>query len=88
MSRVVLACALAVLVPVAARGEPITVAGNSATGGFTSSGAMTTVGTTIDLGQLGLVAGSSGTFFYNSAQAWRNDQLSFDLSLKGESGFQ
>jgi hypothetical protein len=87
MSRVFLACAFAALVPLAAWGEPITVAVNSASGGFTQGGGITTAGTTIDLGQLGLSAGSAGTFFFNDARTRRNYQLSFDLSLSGVSGF-
>lgn len=85
MSRVVLACALAALVPVAARAEPITI--HSGTGGFTQSGAMTTAGTAINLGQLGLSGNSTGTFFFNDAKAWDDYQLSFDLGLSGVSGF-
>jgi hypothetical protein len=87
MSRVFLACAFAALVPVAARGEPISIAVNAGSGGFTQGGSLTGRGTTIDLGQLGLTPGASGTFFFNDARAWRDYQLSFDLNLTGVSGF-
>jgi hypothetical protein len=85
MRRVVLACALAALVPVAARAEPITL--NFGTGGFTQSGAMTVGGSTVNLGQLGLSGNSTGTFFFNDAKAWDDYQLSFDLGLSGVNGF-
>jgi hypothetical protein len=88
MSRVFLACALAALVPVAARAEPITVEVNSTAGGFTQSGPITTVGTTIDLGLLTLGPDSTGTFFFNDAQAWRSYTVGFDASLDGLSGFE
>lgn len=88
MSRLAVACALAALVPVAAGAEPITVAVNSASGGFSQNGGLTAMGTTIDLGQLGIVAGSSGTFFFNDAKTWRDYQLGFDLSVgSGVTGF-
>jgi hypothetical protein len=88
MSRVFLACALAALVPVAARAEPISVALSSATGGFSQSGDLTAVGTTIDLGQLTLGPDSTGTFFFNDARAWRDYSVWFDASLSGITGFQ
>jgi hypothetical protein len=89
MSRVFLACALAALVPVAARAEPISVEVNSASGGFSQTGNLTAVGMMIDLGQLNLGPNSVGTFFFNDAIAWRNYTVGFDASLlKGISGFQ
>jgi hypothetical protein len=84
---VFLACALAALVPVAARAEPITITLNSATGGFGQTGDLTSVGTTIDLGQLTLGPDAAGTFFFNDASAWRDYQVSFDAGLSGLSGF-
>lgn len=89
MSRVFLACALAALVPVAARAEPISIAVNmsTASGGFSQSGELTAAGTLIDLGQLTLGPDGTGTFFFNDARAWRNYQLSFDAKLSGVSGF-
>lgn len=90
MSRVVLACAFVALLPAAARGEPISVTSNSSTGGFTQSGDIATVGTTIDLGTL-FMPGSdaSGTFFFSDAKAWRNYTLTFDVSgLAGVDGIR
>jgi hypothetical protein len=87
MSRVFLACALAALVPVAARAEPISVAVDSASGGFSQTGELTAVGTLIDLGQLTLGPNATGTFFFNDAKAWRDYQLSFTAKLGGISGF-
>jgi hypothetical protein len=87
MSRVFLACALAALVPVAARAEPISIAVNSASGGFSQTGELTAVGTLIDLGELTLGPDATGTFFFNDARAWRNYQLSFAAKLSGVSGF-
>lgn len=87
MSRVFLACALAVLVPVAARAEPISIAVNSASGGFSQTGDLTAAGTLIDLGQLTLGPDATGTFFFNDARAWRDYQLSFSAKLSGISGF-
>jgi hypothetical protein len=85
MSRVFLACALAVLVPAAARGEPISIT-TGAGGGVTQTGSIVTNGRSIDLGLLGLTAGSSGTFFFNNLSGWRDYQLSFDLDLPNISG--
>lgn len=83
MSRVFLACALAALVPSAARAEPIALAVNSASSGFTQSGDLSAVGTTIDLGQLTFSGGSTGTFFFSSAKSWRDYTVGFDASLTG-----
>jgi len=88
MSRVFLACALAALVPVAARAEPISIAVNSATGGFSQSGDLAAAGTLIDLGQLTLGPDATGTFFFNNARAWRDYQLSFSANFEGISGFK
>jgi hypothetical protein len=76
------------MVPVAARAEPITVEVNSATGGFTQSGPITVEGRTIDLGLLNLGPDSTGTFFFNDAQAWRSYTVGFDASLSGLTGFE
>jgi PEP-CTERM motif len=88
MSRVFLACALATLVPVAARGEPISIMVGSSTGEFEQSGDLSAVGTRIDLGQLTLGADGTGTFFFNNARAWRQYAVGFDLGLGGVRGFQ
>lgn len=89
MSRVLVAAAVLALVPAAAaRGEPISVTLNSATSGFSASGEITAVGTSIDLGTLSLGGDSVGTFFFNDATAWRNYELSFDLDLTGVQAVQ
>jgi hypothetical protein len=88
MQRVFLACALAALVPVAARAEPITVEVNSTAGGFSQSGPIEIDGRSIDLGLLNLGPDSTGTFFFNDAQAWRSYTVGFDASLDGISGFE
>jgi hypothetical protein len=85
MSRVFLACALAVLIPAAARGEPISL---TAGAGAAHSGTVVANGSKIDLGVLGLTAGSSGTFFFNNLSGWRDFQLSFDLKLPNLSGLK
>lgn len=85
MSRVVLACAIAALVPVAARAEPISIDLSSSTGGFSQSGDLTTAGTAIDLGSLFLPDGGTGTLSFSGATAWRNYSVSFDLT--GTSAF-
>jgi len=87
MSRVFLACALAALVPVAARAEPISIAMHSGSGGFSQTGDPTVVYNMIDLGQLTLGPDSVGTFFFNNARTWRDYHVNFDLNLSGVSGF-
>jgi hypothetical protein len=90
MSRVFLACALAALVPAAAaRAEPITIALNAATGGFSQTGGVSSAKwTAIDLGQLTLGPDSTGTFFFNNAKTWRDYQVSFDVELSGVEGLR
>ena len=89
MSRVLVAAAVLALAPVAAaRGEPISVTLNSATSGFSSSGPITAVGTSIDLGTLSLNGDGVGTFFFNDASAYRNYELSFNLDLTGVQAVQ
>jgi hypothetical protein len=89
MSRVVLACALAALIPVAARAEPISMGFNSGSGGFAASGDPWVNYRTIDLGQIYLPGGSaSGTFFFNDAKVWRDYNVNFDVILgAGVTGF-
>jgi hypothetical protein len=48
---------------------------------------MSSSGTAVNLGQLGLSGNSTGTFFFNDAKAWDDFELSFDLGLSGVSGF-
>lgn len=89
MSRVFVAAAVLALAPVAvARGEPISIVLNSATSGFSSSGEIAAVGTSIDLGTLSLSGDGAGTFFFNDATAWRNYELSFNLDLTGVQAVQ
>ena len=89
MSRVFVAAVVLAFAPVAvARGEPISVVLNSATSGFSSSGDITAVGTSIDLGTLSLSGDGVGTFFFNDATAWRNYELSFNLDLTGVQAVQ
>ena len=85
MSRVLLAAAVLVLAPVAARGEPIGVSVASSSG-FSTDGSVDVHGNTIDLGSLTLASGGTGTFFFNDATARRNYKLSFDLNLTGVDG--
>lgn len=86
MSRVLLACALAAFVPAAARAEPIAVTVHSASGGFAHGGGVTATGSTLNLGQLNLTAGSTGTFFFNNTRG--QYELTFDAMLSGLSGFR
>jgi len=91
MKRVFLTCALAALIPAVARGEPITVANQSASGGFTQSGSLgLSGGANVDLGALFMPGASSvGTFFFTAPAVWTNYQVSFDLSkLQGLDGFR
>lgn len=89
MSRVFLICALAALVPITARGEPISVAAHSASGGFSTGGEPSVVYRTIDLGAVFLPSGdASGTFFFNDAKVWRDYDVNFVLGLgSGVTGF-
>jgi hypothetical protein len=81
MSRVFVACALAMLIPVAARGEPISVALDATSGGASLSGDIAAEGTLIDLGSLYLPSSSaSATFFFADAKAWRDYSLSVDVT--------
>ena len=87
MSRVFLTCALAMMIPVAARAEPISVNLQSTTGGASQSGDITAAGTMIDLGTLFLPGGdASATFFFSDAKAWRDYTLTFDVA--GMSGVE
>lgn len=82
MSRVFLTCALAMLIPVAARGEPISIAVQSTSGGATHTGGITTEGTTIDLGSLYLPGSdASATFFFSDLKRWRDYSVAFELEV-------
>jgi hypothetical protein len=88
MSRVLVAAAVLMLVPLAARAEPIGVTLNSSSGGFSTAGPVDVQGRNIDLGTLSLAAGGSGTFFFNNVKGSTNYRLAFDLDLTGLEGFQ
>lgn len=82
MSRVLVAAAVLMLAPVAARAEPI---------GVSSGATPTTVnvqGNSIDLGALALGADGVGTFFFNNAKGGKNYQVFLNLDLTGLEGFQ
>lgn len=84
MTRVFLACTLAVLLPGLARAEPFSVS-LTGSGGVEQAGTTTVSGDSLDLGQLTLSGDSTGTFFFNNLAG--QYQLSFDAVLKGVSGF-
>ena len=83
MSRVLVAAAVLMLAPVAARAEPIGVTLTSSSGGFSTDGAVTVQGGTIDLGTLTFASGGSGTFFFNNLKGGQDYQLAFDADLSG-----
>lgn len=81
MSRVLVACALAMLIPVAARGEPISIALESTSGGASLSGGLSADGTLIDLGSLYLPdSDASATLFFSGAKAWRDYSMTLDVT--------
>lgn len=83
MSRVFVAVVIAALVPVAARGEPISIE-LSSSAGLQQTGDIAAEGTAIDLGTLSLTGSdSSGTFFFSDAKAWRDYSVSFELEGTG-----
>ena len=88
MSRVLVAATVLMLVPLAARADPIGVTLNSSSGGFSTAGPVDVQGRNIDLGTLSLAAGGSGTFFFNNVTGSKNHQISLDLNLTGLEGFQ
>jgi hypothetical protein len=88
MSRVLVAAAVLMLVPLAARAEPIGVTLDSSSGGFSTAGPVDVQGRNIDLGTLSLAAGGSGTFFFNNVKGSTNYRLAFDLDLTGLEGFR
>ena len=89
MKRVFLTCALAMMIPVAARAEPISVNLQSTTGEASQSGGITAAGSMIDLGTLFLPGDTSATFFFSDARARRNYTLTFDVTgMSGVEGLQ
>jgi hypothetical protein len=79
MRRMCVTVALAVLLPVAARAEPIGVSVESGTSGFSQTG--TTIGgQTIDLGTVSMVgSGDAGVLLINGLRTWVNYGVSFTL---------
>ena len=59
MSRVLFAVAVLMLAPAGARADPIGVMLNSSSGAFSTSGAVTVDGRSVDLGTLSLGAGGT-----------------------------
>lgn len=78
MRNVCAALAVAALLPVAARAEPISVEVASATPGFSQTG--TTMGSSsLDLGTVSLDAGADGTLFIDGMTRGTNYTVSFDF---------
>ncbi len=70
MKRLAVITALAVLLPAAARAEPIVVSVQSASGGFSGGDTATTTGRfAIDLGTVNMSAGAAGTFLIDGLRA-------------------
>lgn len=89
MSRVLLIGALAALIPVGARAEPISVALHSTSSGMTATGTPSVVAHTVDLGQIFLPGSvAAGIFFFSNALVWQDYTVNFNLGLgPGVSGF-
>ena len=88
MSRVLLAAAVVlVLAPVGARADPIGML-NSSSGAFSTTGAVTVDGKSINLGTLSLGAGGTGTFFFNNLETWENYKVALELNLTGLQGIR
>jgi hypothetical protein len=82
MKRVLAISAFALLIPVTARGEPITVGLQSTSGGATHAGEVGLDGQTIDLGTLFLPGGdASGTFFFNNVEKVKKRAVAFELGV-------
>jgi hypothetical protein len=89
MSRVLVAAAVILLAPVAARADPIGVMLNSSAVIPTGATVVNVQGGSIDLGMRALDPGGTGTFFFlNSATGGKNYQVSLDLNLTGLEGFR
>jgi hypothetical protein len=80
MRRVCGALALAALLPVAARADPISVSVQSSTGGFTQTGTTYDGYRLIDLGSVTMTgAGSSGLILMDGLRTWSNYNVTFSL---------
>jgi hypothetical protein len=88
MSRVLLAAAVLMLAPAGARADPIGVMLASSSGAFSTSGAVTVDGLSVNLGTLSLGPGGVGTFFFNNLETWENYKIAFDLNLTGLQGIR
>lgn len=83
MRRVCVALALAALLPVTARAEPISVSVESATSGFSQTGTVLG-GQTIDLGTVTMTGGESGVFLMDGLRTWVNYNVVFTLEGIGD----
>ena len=84
MRRVCGALALAALLPVAARAEPISVSVASSGGGFTQTGTSVHY-RTIDLGTVTMSGdSSSGVILINGLRTWSNYNVTFNLEGLGD----
>jgi PEP-CTERM motif len=88
MSRVLLAAVVLALAPVGARADPIGAMLNSSSGAFSTTGAVTVDGKSLNLGTLSLGAGGTGTFFFNNLETWENYKIAFELNLTGLQGIR
>lgn len=83
MRRICGALALAALLPVAARAEPISVSVESSTGDFSQTG--TSFGyRTIDLGTITMSAGDEGLIEFKGLRTWSNYNVTFGLEGIGD----
>jgi len=77
--------ALAALLPVSARAEPISISAGSSTGGFTQTGASFDGYRGIDLGTVTMTNdGSSGLILIDGLRTWSNYNVTFTLEGIGE----
>ena len=85
MRRVCGALALAALLPVAARAEPIGVSVQSSTGGFSQTGTAYDGYRMIDLGTVTMTgAGSTGLILMDGLRTWSNYNVTFSLEGIGD----
>jgi hypothetical protein len=88
MSRVLVAAAVLMFAPVAARADPIGVMVNSSSGSFSTDGTVAVQGWNVDLGTLSLGPDGVGTFFFNNAKGKKDYQVSLDLDFTGLQGIR
>ena len=87
MSRVLVAAAVILLAPVAARADPIGVMLNSSSAISTAT-TVNVQGGSINLGALALGPSGTGTFFFNNAKGGKDYEVSLNLDLRGLEGFR